>query len=150
MSDAQRAVNRAAYGACHRPAIGHRDQVDVLAEATCHQVGPREGGAAEEDQIVGMRLEGGKNRRDQMVAVHLVKSYAELLCDGCCFVSDEPARVGHRAHAGGGMGVGDLGICGAEGSHRKGSKLRRQTARPGADRLPTTPRCRASGSFLRS
>ena len=101
MSDAQRAVNRAAYGACHRPAIGHRDQVDVLAEATCHQVGPREGGAAEEDQIVGMRLEGGKNRRDQMVAVHLVKSYAELLCDGCCFVSDEPARVGHRAHAGG-------------------------------------------------
>jgi hypothetical protein len=97
--DAQRTLDRPAYRVRHRPPVGHRDQVDVFTEATGVQVRTCEGGAAEEDQIVGMGLERGEDRRDEMVAMDLLECDTELLCDGCCFVTSQSARVGHRARS---------------------------------------------------
>jgi len=96
MRDAQRARNRAAYRAPHGPSVGHRDQVDVLAEATGWQVCAGKSGSAEEDQLVGMSLKRSEDRRDQVVAMDLFKRDTKLVRDACCFVPSQSARVRHR------------------------------------------------------
>jgi hypothetical protein len=57
------------------------DEVDVLAEASVREVGPGEGGAADEvDSVTEVATEEGQEVGDEVVALDLFGGDAELCC----------------------------------------------------------------------
>lgn len=99
MTAAQHAIQRLLYRRRRlRPSVG-RDQVDVLAQSACRQVGAGECCAAEEDHLLAVEgAERGQDVRDQVVAPNLLDRDPEPVSDRACFAVAEP-EAGHDARA---------------------------------------------------